>query len=271
MTCAVSGGADSLALLALSCSADLVVTAVHVDHGLRPESATEADVVADAARRFGASFRSESVAIAPGSDLEARARAARHGVLGDDAMTGHTLDDQAETVLINLVRGAGSQGLAAMRPGFRHPILGLRRSETVELCRVLGLDPVADPSNYDPRFVRNRIRHELLPLMNEIASRDTVPLLARSSDHLRSLSDFVVETANGIDATDCAALRAIAPPLAHEALRRWLSVDGYAPSSADLERVWRVVNHEAVACEVAGGRRVSRSQGVLTINRGPVT
>ncbi len=265
-TCAVSGGADSLALLALSCAADLVVTAVHVDHGLRSGSAAEADVVADAAHRFGASFRSETVIVAAGSDLEARARSARRAVLGDRAMTGHTLDDQAETVLINLMRGAGSQGLAAMRPGFRHPILGLRRSETVDLCLALGLDPVVDPSNTDTRFVRNRIRHELLPLMNEIASRDTAPLLARSSDHLRSHSDFVVETATEIDATDCASLRAMPPPLAREALRQWLSVDSYAPSSADLDRVWLVVQHEAVACEVAGGRRVSRSQGVLAVN-----
>lgn len=181
-------------------------------------------------------------------------------------MTGHTLDDQAETVLINLMRGAGPQGLAGMRPGFRHPILGVRRAETENLCRLLGLTPVNDPTNLHPRFVRNRIRHELLPLMNEIASRDASPLVARSSDHVRSANDFMVEAARGIDATSCASLKALPSPLAREALRQWLTADGYAPSAADLDRVWLVVHHEAVACELSGGRRVSRSQGVLAVN-----
>ncbi|HLX87195.1 MAG TPA: ATP-binding protein, partial [Acidimicrobiales bacterium] len=95
--CAVSGGADSLALLVLAAEAGCRVTAVHVDHGLRPGSDEEAEVVAAAAARVGAAFRAEQVQVEPGPNLEARARAARRARLGEDAATGHTMDDQAET------------------------------------------------------------------------------------------------------------------------------------------------------------------------------
>ena len=79
----------------------------------------------------------------------------------------------------------GADGLAGMAPGPRHPLLGLRRHETHALCAALGLDPVCDPSNDDPAFVRNRVRHELLPLCAEVAGRDPVPLLARQAGVLR--------------------------------------------------------------------------------------
>ena len=101
LVCAVSGGADSLALLVLATEAGCRVTAVHVDHGLRPGSDAEAAVVASAAARYGCEFRSVRVVVADGPNLEARARAARFEVLGPDAATGHTADDQAETVLAN--------------------------------------------------------------------------------------------------------------------------------------------------------------------------
>ena len=126
VTCAVSGGADSLALLVLATHAGCRVTAVHVDHGIRPGSAGEAEVVRAAAERFGADFRAEAVAVVPGPNLEARARAARYGVLPPDVLTGHTADDQAETVLLNLARGAGLDGLAGMAPA-RRPLRRLRR------------------------------------------------------------------------------------------------------------------------------------------------
>jgi tRNA(Ile)-lysidine synthase len=260
VVCAVSGGADSLALLVLARAADLTVTAVHVDHGLRPGSTTEADVVAAAARRFGARFRAERLTIEPGSDLENRARAARREVLGPNVMTGHTADDQAETVLINLVRGAGLAGVAAMEPGYGHPILALRRSETQQLCVELGLDPVDDPSNRDPRFVRNRIRHEVLPLLADVSGRDPVPLLVRSADHARRTAADIDDLAAGVDPTDCHRLLEVPVTVAHAALRRWLAgEDGHPPSTAELERVMAVVRNQAVACEITPGRRVSRS------------
>src|SRR5690606_13257154 len=146
----VSGGADSLALLALATAAGCPATAVHVDHGLREGSAEEADVVRDAAARFGAGFEARRVAVPPGPHLEARARAARYAALGPGALTGHTADDQAETVLLNLLRGAGLDGLAGFAPD-RRPLRDLRRAETRALCRALDLTPVEDPSNDDPR------------------------------------------------------------------------------------------------------------------------
>lgn len=150
VTCAVSGGADSLALLALACDAGLAPTAVHVDHGLRPGSADEAAVVEAAATRWGASFRAVRVHVEPGADLEARARRARHDAVGPGALFGHTADDQAETVLLALLRGTGTDGLAAMGHA-QHPILALRRHETRAVCAELGVRPVNDPSNADPR------------------------------------------------------------------------------------------------------------------------
>ena len=211
VTCAVSGGPDSLALLALATHAGCRVTAVHVDHGLRPGSAAEADVVRAAAERFGAGFRAEVVAVAPGPNLEARARAARYGVLPPDVLTGHTADDQAETVLLNLVRGAGLDGLAGMGPA-RRPLRRLRRRETVALCAELGLCPVVDPTNTDPAFRRNRVRHELIPLLEAIAARDVVPVLARQADLVRDDAALLDELAAAIDPTDAGALAAAPPP-----------------------------------------------------------
>lgn len=264
--CGVSGGADSLGLLALASAAGLEVTAVHVDHGLRPESASEADVVAAAAQQFGAAFRSERVELVDGADLEARARAARHDALGPGALTGHTADDQAETLLINLLRGAGVGGLGAMTPSPTKPILALRRSDTEALCAVLGLTPVHDPSNDDPRFVRNRVRHELLPLMTDISGRDPVPLLARTADRARAAAAALDELAIEVDPTNCAQLRSTQREIATSALRTWLrDGDGHPPSSAELERVFDVVELRATATELSGRRRVQRSGGVLEI------
>ncbi len=162
VTCAVSGGPDSLALLALATHAGCAVTAVHVDHGLRPGSNEEAEVVRGAAERFGAAFRAERVAIDVGPNLEARARSARRQALGAGVLTGHTADDQAETVVLNLVRGAGLDGLRGIPDDGTKPLLAVRRAETRALCEALGLRPVEDPSNRDPRFRRNRVRPNLL-------------------------------------------------------------------------------------------------------------
>ncbi|HUE60120.1 MAG TPA: ATP-binding protein, partial [Acidimicrobiales bacterium] len=104
---AVSGGADSLALLVLASAAGLKATAWHVDHGLREGSDLEAERVAKVAAAYGAGFDGRTLTVTPGPDLEARARAARYSVLPAGVLTGHTMDDQAETVLLNLLRGAG--------------------------------------------------------------------------------------------------------------------------------------------------------------------
>jgi tRNA(Ile)-lysidine synthase len=263
--CAVSGGADSLALLALARAAGLEVTAIHVDHGLRPGSADEAEVVAAAATRFGAAFESVRVDVTDGPNLEARARAARYAVLPPDVLTGHTADDQTETILINLLRGAGLDGLAGMRPSTTKPLLALRRSETHQLCEDLGLRPVHDPSNDDPRFVRNRVRHELLPLLNDIAGRDVVPILTRQAGLMRDDADFLNTLADDIDPTNARDLRDAPSPLARRAVRDLLRED-HPPTAAEVERVLDVARLHAKACEV-GGARVSRSGGRITVHR----
>jgi len=264
VTCAVSGGADSLSLLVLAVAAGLDVTAVHVDHGLRPGSAGEAEVVRAACRRFGATFRAEQVHVEPGPNLEARARAARRAVLPADALTGHTLDDQAETVLLNLMRGSGRDGLAGMRPE-RAPLLALRRADTHELCAALGLAPVDDPTNRDPAHRRNRVRHELLPLLDDLAQRDMASLLARQAEHLRDETDLLDALAGALDPTDARALAAAPVPLARRAVRRWLG-DPYPPDGATVERVLGVARGQAVACEVGGGRRVERHGQRLSLH-----
>jgi tRNA(Ile)-lysidine synthase len=265
LVCAVSGGADSLALLVLAVAADCAVTAVHVDHGLRPDSASEADVVAATAEQLGAAFRAERVVVDPGPNLEARARHARRAVLGPDAATGHTMDDQAETALVNMLRGAGLDGLAGMRPGLNHPILGLRRAETRHLCRDLGLQAVEDPSNDDPRFVRNRVRHELLPLCSAIAGRDVVPVLARQAGVIGEEARLLDALADGLDAADARALTGAPDAIGRRAARRWLRNGAvHPPDLAAVERVLAVARGEARATDVAPATRVRRSAGRLT-------
>ena len=137
-TAAVSGGPDSLALMVLAVAAGCDVVAYHVDHGIRAGSSAEARVVASAANRLGVRFVALSVDCAPGANLEARARAARYAALPRGVATGHTADDQAETILLNLMRGAGLDGLSGMAVGPAHPILALRRVETRAARRVDG-------------------------------------------------------------------------------------------------------------------------------------
>lgn len=268
VTCAVSGGSDSLALLVLATCAGLTVTAVHVDHGLRPGSAAEAAVVRAAADRLGASFRAERVAVVDGPNLEARARNARRAVLPAGALTGHTADDRAETLLLNLLRGAGPAGLAAPAPGPTRPIVALRRAECRELVACCGLEVVADPSNDDPRFRRNRVRHELLPLLEDIADRDVVPLLVRTADLLDGLDRFVADQASALDPTDAGALRSVPEPVAAAALRSWLrtlNADRHPPDAATIARVLDVVWLRRRATELPGGRRLARRAGILHV------
>jgi tRNA(Ile)-lysidine synthase len=253
-----------MALLVLATAAGCVTTAVHVDHGLRPGSASEADLVAAAAARFGAQVRREVVTVTPGPNLEARARAARHAALGPEALTGHTADDQVETMMLNLLRGASLNGLGGMRP-HRHPILKLRRAETHALCNALQIETVDDPSNRSPAFLRNRIRSELLPLMDALARRDLVPLLTRQADVWRDDADLLDLLAESIDPTDAKALAAAPLPLARRAVREWLSND-HPPDLATVERVLAVARGEAQACETNDGRRIRRHRQRLSLD-----
>lgn len=178
---AVSGGPDSLALLLLAAEArPLQVEAATVDHGLRPESRAEAEKVAKICERLAVPHRilTADWAEKPATAIQERARFMRYRLLGDWArergitaiVTGHHLDDQAETFLMRLARGAGVNGLAGMRriaraPGgdvsLVRPLLGWRHSELESVCAAAGVEPIDDPSNQDEKFERIRIRKAL--------------------------------------------------------------------------------------------------------------
>ena len=273
---AVSGGGDSIALLHLAREwGARPLFAVTIDHGLRKGSDAEAIGVGLACRGLDIHHTTIEWGGWDGKgNLQDRARHARRRLIAEWAreksiaavLLGHTADDQAETLLINLLRGAGVNGLSAMAPGPRHPILSLRRSETVSLCQHSGLDPVQDPSNRDPRFVRNRVRQELLPLLADIGRRDPVPLLTRTAERAREVRRELAGLAADVDPTDTRAAAAHPASVYREALRAWLVDDrGHPPSAAELERALAVVRHEVVACELSGGRRLARRDGTLRL------
>lgn len=275
---ACSGGPDSLALLVLAADEGLDPLAVHVDHGLRPGSEAEVAVVRDAARRIGARARCVRVDIEPGGNLEARARDARYAALeaarveagATAVLVAHSADDQAETVLLNLLRGSGARGLAGMPARRGHvvrPLLGVRRSELRDLCRERGLEPVVDPSNDDRTHRRNWVRHDALPLLNAGAYRDLVPVLNRQAAVLRAEVDLLDELADellaeaGGDEPDARTLADAHPVLARRAVRQWLGTP--PPSLAEVERVLGVARCEHRAAQLSRGRRVWREGGRL--------
>jgi len=264
--CAVSGGPDSTALLVLAVEAGLVATAWHVDHGLRSGSSAEGAMVARLAAGLGATAQCVEAPVDDGPNLEARARDARRAVLPLGVLTGHTADDQAETVLVNLLRGAGVPGAAGIGSPERRPLLALRRRETRALCEDLGIQPLADPMNDDPRFVRNRIRHEVLPLLADVSGRDPVPLLARHAMRAAEATHLLSGLVADVDPTDVRALAELPDDLVRLALRGWLTrgADGLPPDSASVERVLDVARGRIRATEVVGGYRVVRSAGRLS-------
>ena len=264
VACAVSGGPDSMAMLFLAVAAGCNPTAYHVDHGLRPTSTAEADLVGELCDRLGVRFTRLRADIVDGPNLEARARDARRALLPPGALTGHTADDQAETVLLNLMRGSGTDGLAGMRYEHGKPLLDIRRVETHRLCHDEGITVASDESNDDPRFRRNRVRHELLPLLDDIARRDVAALVSRQSHLIADDEKLLRDLAMVIDVTDAVQLAAAPLPLARRAIRTWLS-DPYPPDSAAVERVLDVARGVHPGCEVGGGRRVVRTHQRLRL------
>ena len=265
--CAVSGGADSSALLILASMTGEEVIAHHVDHGLRPNSSIESDRVARLANQVGAKFRSVALSLEKGPNLEARARSARFDALPDDVLTGHTADDQAETIILHLLRGGGPDALAGMGDE-HHPIIKLRRADTESVCQIFEWTPVEDPTNEDPRFRRNRVRHEVLPLLNEVAERDVVPLLIRAGEIAEKDADLLDQLAQEIDVTDAAALASAPIALARRSIRAWLRGE-HPPDLASVERVLQVARGEALGTEITGGRSVRRTNGKLRLETLP--
>jgi tRNA(Ile)-lysidine synthase len=216
--------------------------------------------------------------VAAGPNLEARARAARYDALerarlacgAGTVLVGHTADDQAETVLLNLLRGSASGGLGAMatrRGALVRPLLDLRRSDTEAVCAAVGLEPLADPMNDDVALRRVWIRREVLPLLSAGAGRDLVPVLARQAEVLRSESDELDRQAAaawpGAGPPLARPLASLAPVLARRAVRCW--VGHPLPSFAEVERVLAVARGGARAAQLAGGRTVVRRAGRLEL------
>ena len=263
---AVSGGADSMALMLLAHKHRCLSEVIHVDHGLRPESHRDVVVINEVASQLGIKVTSVRVDVGHGPNLEARARQARYSVLPEKVMTGHTQDDQAETVIINLLRGSGTAGLSAMNSDTNRPLLELRRFETELLCEELGISYVNDETNSDPTYQRNRIRAEVIPLLNDVSHRDIVPVLARQAEILRADDAFLGSLSSQIDPTNARALAQADPVLAKRALRAWLA-DPYPPDSATVDRAMAVARGEILGTDLGGGRHLSRHQQVLKISR----
>ncbi len=211
---ACSGGADSLAVAAalafVAPRAGLRGGGVIVDHRLQPGSAERTADVAALLGKLGLDpVRSVTVAVAsPGSGAgpEAAARAARYGALDSTAdecgaaavLLGHTLDDQAETVLLGLARGSGGRSLAGMparRGPYRRPLLTVRRATTRAACAELGLEPWRDPHNSDFRFARARVRHRALPALEDALGPGVAEALARTASQLRADAECLDELA----------------------------------------------------------------------------
>ncbi len=266
---AVSGGPDSTGLLLLALAAGLEVRVHHVDHHLRPESASDATFVVVTARDLGVPVTVHDVEVPPGPNLEERARTARRGALPPGTLTGHTMDDLAETVLLNLVRGAGIDGLSPMVGDPTKPLLALRRRDVAALVAHHGLVARHDATNDDVRFRRNRVRAEVLPLLDAVAERDVVPLLARTARVLaeeRRLLDETVRDDRGLGEVDCRELAAWSSPRLSRWLRERLRDDrGHPPSVAEVERAAAVVRGEVRAAELSGGRRLARRHRTLRL------
>lgn len=253
-----------MALMVLAVAHGLQVTAHHVDHGIRPDSRDDAGLIEPVARQLGVELRVHTVIVGPGANLEARARHARYSAMPVGVMTGHTADDQAETLLINLLRGAAATGLSAMQPSVQRPILPLRRAETHALCEGLGITCVDDTTNTDPAHQRNRVRHELVPLLRDISLRDPVPILVRTADVLRGDDGLLEQLASAIDPTDAVALARAPLPLARRAVRNWLA-DPYPPDQATVERVLEVARGTHPGCDIGGNRQIRRSKQRMSI------
>jgi tRNA(Ile)-lysidine synthase len=262
-----SGGADSLALLALARARDLEVVAVYVDHGLRPETGHEARVVQDAAVEVGASVRVVAVDVDASANVEARARDARYAALervADDehavaVLVGHTRDDQAETVLLALLRGSGTTGLAGMpavRGRVRRPLLALRRADTHEICARLRWAPVRDPMNDELHHRRVWLRREVMPQLVRGAQRDLAEVLARQAALLRDDDELLDALAAEHAPDDAAVLAGLPLSLARRVVRRWFGSP--PPAASTVDAVLAVARGERRAVELPGGRRVER-------------
>lgn len=291
---ACSGGPDSLALAAVAAyfarrghvdGHPISVGAVVVDHQLQAGSAEVAASTAEVLRGLGLSpvqVRAVDVA-STGMGPEAAARDARHAALEEAAgqtgagaiLLGHTLDDQAEQVLLGLARGSGTRSLAGMRPvrgRLLRPFLGLRRADTLQICAAEDLEPWHDPSNADPAFARSRTRVEVLPLLEEKLGPGVAESLARTAAILQLDADYLEDVANdtfarlqegygtGISLPE-EALRDLAPAVRYRVIAKAAAaVGGQQPSYQRLLAAEALLRRQGSAgpVELPGGVSVYR-------------
>ncbi|HEU4668352.1 MAG TPA: tRNA lysidine(34) synthetase TilS [Arthrobacter sp.] len=286
---ACSGGPDSLALAAVAAyfarrghvdGHPVTVGAVVVDHQLQEGSGGVAAEAARALRDLGLApveIRAVTVASA-GMGPEAAAREARHEALESAAagqsagaiLLGHTLDDQAEQVLLGLARGSGTRSLAGMRPErglLLRPFLGLRRADTEEICEVEQLQPWHDPTNSDPAFARSRTRAEVLPHLEEKLGPGVAESLARTASILQLDADYLEDVAettfsalverNGSEVSlPEEALRALAPAIRYRVIAKAAAdVGGQQPSYRRLLAAEALLRRQGSAgpVELPGG------------------
>jgi len=291
---ACSGGVDSLALAFaaryVAIRRYLDYAAVVIDHQLQDGSAEVAAGVQQQLDRLGYSDVivttvqvDHSASVGP----EAAARQARYRAIDAAArarsatvLLGHTLDDQAETVLLGLARGSGGRSLAGMAPRAGHllrPFLNLRRETTEQACTELGLEPWQDPHNTDRRFRRVRVRETVLPTLETELGPGVAEALARTAELLHDDADLLdrlaadayrtAEGLGGTDTLDCAALESQPPALRRRILRLWLLAHGIADLS--LRHVSAVESlvidwHGQKSIEVPGAT-VTRNAGRLSV------
>ena len=269
----LSGGPDSLALTAALVAEGARVEAVVIDHQLQPGSAQVAERAAAQARELGAAANIRKVQVST-RNLEAEARTARYAALIDAAgdrpvLVAHTLDDQAETLLLAALRG--NPGGMAVRNGQIHrPFLGIRRADTVGACAELGLAYWEDPHNQDRAFRRVAVRQQVLPLLGEIIGGDAVAPLAQAAARTAADNALLDELA-GPATDDCAELGAQPEPLRRRRIAAWLRAEGLAVTGAVVTGVDKLVSdwhgQGGVAAGYAAGRRldVRRIGGKLTV------
>lgn len=287
---ACSGGADSTALALATVfegrRAGWRVGAVVVDHGLQPGSAQVAAKVVALLRDRGLDpVDAARVEVDPGrGGLEAAARAARYAAFDAAAgqhnaaavLLGHTLDDQAETVLLGLARGSGARSLAGMagRSGsYRRPLLRLTRRTTQAACAAEGIHAWDDPHNADDRFARVRVRRDVLPVLEAALGPGCAEALARTARLLRDDADALDATAASAHAActtidgglDAAALAGLAPAIRRRVLRR-AALDAGAPAT-DLFMI-HVDAMDALVTDWRGQRGVDLPGGVCATRHG---
>jgi tRNA(Ile)-lysidine synthase len=290
---ALSGGPDSLALTAVAAGM-ASATALIVDHGLQPDSRVVADRAAAHALQLGcADARVLPVVVGRRGGPEAAARSARYQALqqasgGAPVLLGHTLDDQAETVLLGLGRGSGSRSLAGMRahqPPWCRPLLGVRRAVTHAACDELGLTPWHDPHNRNPDYQRARLRTEVLPLLEDVLGGGVAEALARTAAALREDCDALDGLAGaeltdtiGDRGLDAHRLDGLPDALRRRVIRGWLLAGGATNLTDhqirrvdDLVMNWHGQGGVAVGSSLRRQRLIAaRSDGTLRLHCEPV-